>query len=144
MDEELAQDIMTEYYSKYIDNKLQYIKNGNCRFFFEPFDRDAVTIDSCMLRCFPVNYTPNDVYMGSLYVQFDIIVHMSISKTKTGRRRNLIAKEIINSLNGIQLDSTIQPFALIDRPLTLTQFNGDYWGYSLIFRTAIATKGAVC
>ncbi len=144
MDEELAEDIMTEFHEKFDNGVLQYLKNENCRLIWEPFDSEAVIIDSAFVRLYPIQYNAVDVYSGDIYIQCDIIVHQSISKTISGRRRNLIAKEIINSLNGLRIKSTIQPLAIIDRPMTLVQFKDNYWGYSLLFKTSIATKGGTC
>ena len=131
INDEIIEDMITEF----LPNGE---RNPRCRLFFEPFLSTAQTEIISMLRLYPAQINPVNVYEGELYLQADIIVHQSISRTKSGRRRNRILSELIKSLNG-QSIKMLNTLTLLSKPVTLRQFNGDFWGYSLLLKTAIGT-----
>ena len=111
--------------------------NPGCRVFFEPFIDSALTSHTAMLRIYPCEIDPEDIYVGDLFLQVDVIVHQSISKIKDGRRRNRILAEVLRALNGKSV-GLVQHLRLIDKPVLLQQFKGDYWGWSLLLRCGVA------
>ena len=132
IDEETIDDMVTEYSS---DGLL----NPNCRVFFEPFIDSALTSQISNIRIYPSVLNPDNVYIGDLYVQTDIIVHQAISKLKNGRRRNRILSEIVKSLNGAEI-KLAQILRIVDKSLILRQFKDNYWGYSILFKTNVAAS----
>ncbi len=143
MDEELADLISTEYFTKTINGKLQQEKNPECRLTLEPFDPDAVVNTVSLLHMYINQLSPEDIFMGNLFIQVDIVVHQDISKIVTGRRRDAILREVINTLNGKALNVGIQPLSIL-QPIRLMQFKNSYWGYTMFFNTKLATRGGVC
>ncbi len=145
MNEELADLILTESFSTYDDEgRLQYRKNPDNRISFEVWDSDAITDSISFLRIFPIQYNPDNVYMGTMFIQVDIVVHEVLSKMQGGRRRNKIAKQVINTLNNKDMGVGISPLAIVDRPITLVQFKNNYWGYSIMFQINISGGGLIC
>ena len=132
IEDEDIEDMLTEY-----DDNGQL--NPNCRVFFEPFIETALTSRVSNVRIYPVQVNPENVYVGDLYIQIDIIVHQSISKIKDGRRRNRILSEIIKSLNGSDI-KLAQTLRLVDKPITLRQFKDEYWGYSILLKSGVAMR----
>ena len=129
-DEEI-EDTITEF-----DSKRQ--NNPNCKLFFEPFNDKVLMSEIAMLRIFPIQITPKDKYEADLYIQTDIIVHQGISKIKGGRRRNRILSEVVDALNGKEIN-LLQTLALAeDYPVKLVQFKDEFWGYIIWFHSNIA------
>jgi len=132
--DEDIQDMITEF-----DAKLQ--RNPNCRVFFEPFTGTAEEQQKAQIRIYPAQVNPNNVYLGDLYVQVDVIVNQRISKIVGGRRRNRIASELIETLNGQDV-GLVNDFRIVDKPvLAIRQFKGDFWGYSMLFTTGVSAIG---
>lgn len=141
MDEATAQDILVDFYENTdAGGRLKFAANPNCRVFFEPFTDMVESGAKAQLRIYPVQVSPENVYLAEMFVQVDIIAPVKLSKIKGGRRRNKIAAEVVGCLNGKEI-GLIGPLKLYERPIVLRQFKNDYWGYSLLFQTGVAGRG---
>lgn len=141
MDAEIAENMLIDFNRRTGANgELQWISNPDCRVFFVPYTGMIESPVKSQLRIYPSQVNPNNIYIGELNIQVDIIVPLALDKIRNGRRRNRITVEVIRALNGKEIN-LINPLMIVDKPVMLRQFKEDYWGYSIYFKTGVASHG---
>ena len=141
MDSEIAENMLIDFHSRTgAEGELQWIINPDCRVFFVPYTGQIESPAKSQLRIYTMQMNPDNIYIGELYVQVDIIVPLALDKIRNGRRRNRITVEVIKSLNGKEV-GLINPLMIVDKPMILRQYKDDYWGYPIIFKTGVASHG---
>jgi hypothetical protein len=141
LDEDTAADMMIDYYRRKGDKGIvQWEINKDCRIYFIPFINEKEELQRSQIRVYPVQINPQNIYIGELYIQVDVIVPVQLEKIVNGRRKNSIVTEVIKSLNGKEI-GMINPLMIEDKPLKLNHFLDNYWGYSLLFKTGVAARG---
>jgi hypothetical protein len=130
IDEETMESMVYEYDSR--GNR-----NPNCRIFYRKFTGDTETSQRAQIRIYPIRVKPSNVYYGDLMFNIDVIVHMGIDKIKNEERRHRLASEVMQSLNGQQIQM-VQNIVVKEMFMFSSSAHPQFDGWTLVCATGVS------
>lgn len=110
----------------------------NCRIYFSPFNDKILKEPRTELRIYHAKFNPNNIYLTDVIIGFDIVVHKNLWRLEDSKRRpTTIFQLLLNSLNGLQLNS-IGALSFAQNPCSLIYYNDNFTGYSFYMKTRSA------
>lgn len=105
------------------------------RVFFQPFNNQVLTEERSEIRIYHNSFRPDNIYLTSIILGFDVVCHNNLWRLDDGKRRpTTMIKLLLESLNGQNVGG-IGDLTFVDRPCSLRYFSDNFTGYTLFLKT---------